>query len=125
MLRATFVPHLSLDGKYLLTIVAILGTTISPYLFFWQASEEVEEEIKMGRRTLKEREGATYAELKQAAWDTDVGMFFCNLIFYFVILAAGATLHASGKTNIQTATDAAEALRRWPDQPPLTFLLSA
>jgi len=111
VLRATFIPHLSLDGKYLLTIVAILGTTISPYLFFWQASEEVEEEIKLGRRTLKEREGATYAELRQAAWDTDVGMFFCNLIFYFVILAAGATLHVSGKTNIQTATDAAEALR--------------
>jgi len=111
VLKATFVPHLSLDGKYLLTIVAILGTTLSPYLFFWQASEEVEEEIKMGRKTLKEREGATYAELKQAAWDTDVGMFFCNLIFYFVILAAGATLHVAGKTTIQTATEAAEALR--------------
>jgi len=111
VLKATFIPHLSLDGKYLLTIVAILGTTISPYLFFWQASEEVEEEIKMGRKTLKEREGATYAELKQAAWDTDVGMFFCNVIFYFVILAAGATLHAAGKTNIQSATDAAEALK--------------
>ena len=111
VLKATFIPHLSLDGNYLLTIVAILGTTISPYLFFWQASEEVEEEIRMGRKTLREREGATYAELKQAAWDTDVGMFFCNVIFYFVILAAGATLHVTGKTNIQSATDAAEALK--------------
>jgi NRAMP (natural resistance-associated macrophage protein)-like metal ion transporter len=110
VLKATLIPHLSWDGKYLTTLVAILGTTISPYLFFWQASEEVEEERKMGRRTLEEREGATYAELKTAAWDTNVGMFFCNLIFYFVILAAGATLHASGKTNIQSAAEAAQAL---------------
>jgi Mn2+/Fe2+ NRAMP family transporter len=65
----------------------------------------------MGRRTLKEREGATYAELRHAAWDTDIGMFFCNLIFYFVIIAAGATLHVSGKTDIQSAADAAQALR--------------
>jgi NRAMP (natural resistance-associated macrophage protein)-like metal ion transporter len=110
VLKATLIPHLRWDGRYLVTLVAILGTTISPYLFFWQASEEVEEEIKMGRRTLEEREGATYAELKAAAWDTNVGMFFCNLIFYFVILAAGATLHVSGKTSIQSAAEAAQAL---------------
>src|SRR5205085_1470017 len=89
----------------------ILGTTISPYLFFWQASQEVEEEIKIGRKTVRERRGATDAELKGARWDTNIGMLFCNLIFYFVILAAAATLHASGKTDIQSATDAAEALR--------------
>ena len=92
-------------------LVAILGTTISPYLFFWQASQEVEEEIKMGSKTLKEREGATYAELRHAAWDTNIGMFFCNFIFYFVIVAAGATLHVAGKTDIQSAADAAQALR--------------
>ena len=110
VLRSTFIPHLSWNAKYLTTLVAILGTTISPYLFFWQASEEVEEEIELGRRTLEQREGATYAELKAAAWDTDVGMFFCNLIFYFVILAAGATLHRAGATDIQSAAEAAQAL---------------
>ena len=70
----------------------------------------MEEEIKLGRTTLKQRKGATYAELKTAAWDTNVGMFFCNLIFYFVILAAGATLHTSGRTEIQSAAEAAQAL---------------
>lgn len=110
VLIATFVPQLSLDSTYLITLVAILGTTISPYLFFWQASEEVEEEITMGRNTLRERKGATYEELRNATLDTDVGMLICNLVFYFVIVASAATLHASGKTNIQTATDAAIAL---------------
>lgn len=111
VLKATFIPQPLFNGKYLLILVAILGTTISPYLFFWQASQEVEEEIKMGRTTLKEREGATYAELRRAAWDTNIGMLFCNVIFYFVIVAAAATLHVAGKTDIQSAADAAQALR--------------
>jgi len=111
VLKATFIPQFSLNGKFLLTLVAILGTTISPYLFFWESSMEVEEEIDMGRTTQEEREGATYAELHDAAVDTNIGMFFCNLVFYFVILAAAATLHVSGKTDIQSATDAAQALR--------------
>jgi NRAMP (natural resistance-associated macrophage protein)-like metal ion transporter len=110
VLRNTFVPHISFDGNYLLTVVAILGTTISPYLFFWQASEEVEEEISMGRTTEEEREGATDKELKHAALDTNVGMVFCNLVFYFVILASAATLNKTGHTDIQSATDAAKAL---------------
>ena len=93
-----------------MTLVAIFGTTISPYLFFWQASEEVEEEISMGRKTLEERQGATFAELRNATLDTDVGMFICNLVFYFVIVASAATLHAHGRTDIQSATDAARAL---------------
>ncbi|PWT93804.1 MAG: iron transporter [Blastocatellia bacterium] len=111
VLRATFIPHFSLDNRYLVTLVAILGTTISPYLFFWEASQEVEEEIKLGRKTLRQRRGATYAELKAAAWDTNIGMFFCNLVFYFVILASAATLHSAGKTDIRTAAEAAQALR--------------
>jgi len=111
VLKATFIPQISFDGKYLLTIVAILGTTISPYLFFWQASQEVEEEVSMGRKTLKQRKGATDKELQNAGWDTGIGMIFCNIIFYFVILAAAATLHTSGKTEIQSATDAAQALK--------------
>jgi NRAMP (natural resistance-associated macrophage protein)-like metal ion transporter len=106
----TFVPHVTFDGGYLLTVVAILGTTISPYLFFWQASEEVEEEVQMGRTTLAEREGATHEELKHASLDTFVGMLFCNVVFYFVILASAATLHAHGQTDVQSATDAARAL---------------
>lgn len=110
VLKATFIPRLSLDSNYLITLVAIFGTTISPYLFFWQASEEVEEEINMGRNTLSERQGATYKELRDATLDTDVGMFICNVVFYFVIVAAAATLHAGGKTDIQSATDAAKAL---------------
>lgn len=111
VLRATFIPHFSLDATYLLTLVAILGTTISPYLFFWEASQEVEEEIEIGRKTVAQREGATYGELRKAAWDTNIGMLFCNLVFYFVILASAATLHAQGKTSIQSAAEAAAALK--------------
>jgi len=111
VIKATFIPQITWNANYLVTVVAILGTTISPYLFFWEASQEVEEEREMGRLTLAQREGATYAELRKAAWDTEAGMFFCNLIFYFVIVASAATFHASSKTNIQSATDAAQALR--------------
>lgn len=110
VIKATVIPRFSLDKNYLMTLVAILGTTISPYLFFWQASEEVEEEISMGRTTIEERRGATYAELRNALLDTNVGMFVCNLVFYFVIVAAAATLHAHGQTDIKSATDAAKAL---------------
>jgi NRAMP (natural resistance-associated macrophage protein)-like metal ion transporter len=111
VLKATFVPALRFDHQYLMTIVAIFGTTITPYLFFWQASQEVEEELRMGRETSAEREGATDRELRIAEIDVDAGMIFASVVFYFVVLASAVTLHASGKTDIQTATDAAEALR--------------
>lgn len=111
VLKATFIPALRFDHQYLMTLVAIFGTTITPYLFFWQASEEVEEELRMGRETLAEREGATDRELRIAEIDVDAGMIFASVVFYFVVLASAATLHASGKTDIQTATDAAEALQ--------------
>lgn len=108
---ATLVPQISFSNEYVTTIVAILGTTISPYLFFWQASEEVEEEIcVVGRKRLSQRLGASDAEIRKEKIDTIIGMMFCNVVFYFVILAAGATLHVSGKTNIQSATEAAQAL---------------
>src|SRR5580765_1690443 len=110
VLQATLIPTIRFDHVYLMTLVAILGTTISPYLFFWQASQEVEEELQMGRETLAEREGATDREIKIAEIDVDVGMVFASMVFYFVILASAATLHAAGKTDIQTATEAAEAL---------------
>ena len=93
------------------TLVAILGTTISPYLFFWQASQEVEEEISMGRRTLKARQGATETELRYAGVDVTTGMFFSNAVMYFIMLATAGTLFTAGKTDIQSATEAAEALR--------------
>jgi len=108
---ATFDPQISLSGQYITTIVAILGTTISPYLFFWEASEEVEEEKKEGRTTIASRRGATDKEIKKEKIDTIIGMLFCNVVFYFVILAAGATLHATGQTRVQSATEAAQALR--------------
>lgn len=111
VLKGTLIPTLSFDAKFLSTLVAILGTTISPYLFFWQASQEVEEEVGMGRTTLQERRGATDKELKYASWDVNAGMFFSNLVMYFIILASAATLFQNGQTNINSAVDAAQALR--------------
>ena len=109
-LTVTFVPHLEWSRGFLSVLVAILGTTISPYLFFWQAAEEVEEERAKGLNQAQ-RKGATAAELREARTDTIVGMFFSNFIMYFIILTTGATLHAHGQTNITTARQAAEALR--------------
>lgn len=111
VLRATFIPTFSFDSTFLATLVAILGTTISPYLFFWQSSQEVEEEVQMGRVHLWQRKGASDKELKYAAMDVNTGMVFSNVVMYFIILATAATLHVAGRTNIQSAADAAEALR--------------
>ena len=110
-LVATFVPHLEWSRGFLAVLVGILGTTISPYLFFWQAAEEVEEDREKGRTTLAQRKGSTLEELKDARTDTVVGMFFSNFIMYFIILTTGATLHTHGHTDITTARQAAEALR--------------
>jgi NRAMP (natural resistance-associated macrophage protein)-like metal ion transporter len=109
-LAVTFVPHLEWSRGFLAVLVAILGTTISPYLFFWQAAEEVEEKRTKGR-TLAERKGSTAGELRSARADTIVGMFFSNFIMYFIILTTAATLHAHGQMDITTAREAAEALR--------------
>lgn len=110
VLRGTLIPHLEFNHEFLTTLVAILGTTISPYLFFWQASQEVEEEISIGRVTEEQRKGATDKELKFAALDVNIGMLLSNLVMFFVVLATAATLHVSGQTHIETATDAAKAL---------------
>ncbi len=107
----TLVPHLEWSRGFLAVLVGILGTTISPYLFFWQAAEEVEEDRAKGRTTVAQRKGATTKELKDARADTVAGMFFSNFIMYFIILTTAATLHAHGHTNIATAREAAEALR--------------
>jgi NRAMP (natural resistance-associated macrophage protein)-like metal ion transporter len=111
VLRGTLIPTFSLDARFMTTLVAILGTTISPYLFFWQASQEVEEEISMGRRTLKARQGATDRELTYAGLDVTTGMFFSNVVMYFIMLATAATLFQGGHRDIQSATEAAQALR--------------
>lgn len=111
VLKGTFIPTFQLNSTFISTLVAILGTTISPYLFFWQASQEVEEEVSMGRTQLWQRRGASDKELKYAAWDVNIGMAFSNMVMFFIILATAATLHKAGKTDITSATDAAEALR--------------
>ena len=103
MLRATFVPDIQWSSEYLSVLVAILGTSISPYLFFWQAAQEVEEERADGRNTVAKRQGATDEELRRARTDVLTGMFFSNFVMYFIILTTAATLHAHGITKITTA----------------------
>jgi Mn2+/Fe2+ NRAMP family transporter len=93
------------------TLVAILGTTISPYLFFWQASEEVEEEKAAGQSTLALRRGATSEELELRNIDVGVGAFFSNMVMFFIILTTAITLNRHGIVNIETSRQAAEALR--------------
>lgn len=111
VLRATVIPHVEWSNGYLAVFVGILGTTISPYLFFWQAAQEVEEDRAAGRRTVRERRGASDEELRRMRTDVLTGMFFSNLVMYFIILTTAATLHAHGETRIETARQAAEALR--------------
>ena len=110
-LRDTLMPRLSLDATFVSTLVGILGTTISPYLFFWQASQEVEEERALGRRTVRERHGATDHELRDVRRDVVTGMIFSNVVMYFIMLSAAATLHRAGRIDIETSRQAAEALR--------------
>jgi NRAMP (natural resistance-associated macrophage protein)-like metal ion transporter len=109
-LHATLVPHVEWSRQFFAVLVAIFGTTISPYLFFWQAAQEVEEERALGRN-LAQRRGATVRELAACRKDVLTGMFASNAIMYFIIMTTAATLHAHGKTSIDTAQQAAEALR--------------
>lgn len=111
VLKGTFIPTFSFDSKFLATLVAIFGTTISPYMFFWQPTQGVEEEISQGRTTIPQRKGASDKEVQYLKWDTTIGMFFSNLVMYFIILGTGATLFQAGKTDIESAIDAAQALR--------------
>jgi Mn2+/Fe2+ NRAMP family transporter len=123
--HATLVPHIDISAAYLLNIVAVLGTTISPYLFFWQASEEVEESIDngeipdmgVGKPQVKRR------SIVEMNLDTIVGMLLSQVIMFFIIVTTAATLHANGVTTIQTASQAAEALR--PLAGDLSYLLFA
>jgi NRAMP (natural resistance-associated macrophage protein)-like metal ion transporter len=120
----TLLPKPSLDTPFLIMVVAVLGTTISPYLFFWQASQEVEEMARgKRRRPLKDLKSGGLAEQDRIAIDTSVGMILSNLVAYFIILTTAATLHSHGVTDIKTAADAASALR--PIAGDLAFLMFA
>src|SRR5205823_14052412 len=103
--------HLEWNRSFISVLVGILGTTISPYLFFWQAAQEVEEDRERGKTTVAQRRGATDKELVAATKDVVTGMLFSNVVMYFIILTTAATLHAHGINNIETAREAAEALR--------------
>jgi len=109
--RATLVPTIPRSREEWAMLVAILGTTISPYLFFWQASEEVEEEKSAGQSTLALRRGATEEELGLRNIDVGVGAFFSNMVMFFIILTTAVTLNRHGNTHIETSRQAAEALR--------------
>ena len=125
LILATFVPHISLTKEYLVNIVAILGTTISPYLFFWQASEEVEEEVDAGKIANMGQGKPRFSpfDLKTMRKDTVSGMLFSNLVMFFVIATTASTLHTNGIVNIVSAAQAAEALR--PLVGDLAFVLFA
>jgi Mn2+/Fe2+ NRAMP family transporter len=109
--HSALVPSWPQSSEAWATLVAILGTTISPYLFYWQASQEVEEEKALGRRTLANRRGATGREITDRTLDVGVGTFFSNLVMFFIILTTAVTLHQHGITKIETSRQAAEALR--------------
>ena len=109
--RSAFVPSWPQSREAWATLVAILGTTISPYLFYWQASEEVEEQKSHGRATLASRRGATGREITDRTLDVGVGTFFSNVVMFFIILTTAVTLHQHGITKIETSRQAAEALR--------------
>ena len=118
------VPHITFDGPYITAVVAVLGTTISPYLFFWQAEEEVEEvkERPLAKPLERAPEQAN-AEFQRIRWDTYIGMLFSNVVALFIILTTAATLNAHGITDIQTSSQAAEALR--PIAGPFAFFVFA
>jgi Mn2+/Fe2+ NRAMP family transporter len=109
--RDTFIPSLPRGHDAIQMLVAILGTTISPYLFVWQASQEVEEEKAQGLNRISLREGASQGAINTRALDVGAGTFFSNLVMYFIILTTGLTLYRHGITNIETSKQAAEALR--------------
>ena len=112
VLYRVVVPAVSLDVKYIVAVVAVFGTTISPYLFFWQASQEVEEQrARRGEKPLRAAPEQAERSLRRIKVDTYIGMAFSNLIAFFIMLTAAATLHAHGVIDIQSSAQAAEALR--------------
>ena len=124
VLYRTVVPNFSLTKDYVVTIVAVLGTTITPYCFFWQSSEEAEDErVDPNAHSLVSAPEEAPAQIRRIRFDTYVGMGYSNLISLFIIVATAATLNIHGMTDIQTSAQAAEALR--PLAGPFTFALFA
>jgi NRAMP (natural resistance-associated macrophage protein)-like metal ion transporter len=111
LLRDGIIPHITFSKTQILLITGILGTTISPYLFFWQTSQEVEEQIAEGKVTVKSRQGTNDREIKKMRIDVWTGMFLSNLVMFFIIAVCANTLFVHGITNISTASDAAMALK--------------
>lgn len=111
VLKHSVVPHVTFSKDQLLLICAILGTTITPYLFFWQTSQEIEEEIAVGKTTISSREGSRKPPMKKMRIDVWSGMFLSNLVMFFIIAACGSILFTHGITNITSAAQAADALR--------------
>ena len=109
-LRSLLIPHIEWTAAFATGFVAILGTTISPYLFFWQAAQEIEEEKRTHSKPLYVAPKSAGAEIKRIRQDTLIGMSFSNLVAIFIVFAAAATLHANGVTTIETAAQAAQAL---------------
>ena len=110
VLHDTVTPSVPRGNEGWATLVAILGTTISPYLFFWQASQEVEEEKALGRHSLVTRRGASADEIVARKWDVGIGTFFSNAAMFFIILTTALTLHNAGITHVETSRDVAKAL---------------
>ncbi len=121
LITGAFIPIITFSKEQIFLVTAVLGTTISPYLFFWQTSQEVEEEILQGKLTIALRKGTTDEDIKNMRTDVWSGMFLSNLVMFFIIAACAVTLHAHGIANIKTAADAAEALR--PIAGEFTYLL--
>lgn len=111
VLHGLAVPDITWSKEYLLLLCAVLGTTISPYLFFWQTSQEVEEQILMGRTTVRSRQHTEKSEIRSMRIDVWTGMFLSNVVMFFIIAACGGILFPQGITQIESATQAAEALR--------------
>src|SRR3954463_3801989 len=111
VLRGTFVPTIHFDQRFLSLLVAVIGTTLSAYLYTWQSNEEVEEKIAKGKRRIADRAGTTREELKHSRRDILIGMLFSNVIMYFIVLSTASTLYRHGPRDIETAAQAAEALR--------------
>src|SRR3982751_4745374 len=111
VIKGSLVPSFHWNREYLSILVAVMGATLSAYLYTWQSNQDVEEDISMGRRRLSDRIGTTKRELRHSAHDIAFGMFFSNLVMYFIILSTAATLFKTGNTDINTAADAAQALR--------------
>ena len=111
VVKGTLIPHIPRTKDDIGLMIAILGTTISPYLFFWQTGQEIEEEKAEGESTVAERQGATLREIADRKLDVTIGMLANNVVMYFIILTTAATLNAHGKTNVNSATDAASALK--------------